>query len=155
MDIAAMLRETAFFKNLEPAELDAVTKCVVEQAYQPGEVVIQEGVPGDALYLVVNGRVKVEKESDGKRLGLAELGPGQAFGEMSLIDSFPTSATVTALEPAVLLAIGRLDLNVLLNWNPILAAKMWRSFTEMLSFRLREMNERMLARFGDQPMGAA
>ena len=145
MDTIAILRDTPFFKSLDDTELDAVAKCVVERTYGGGSLVIQEGAPGDALYLVRKGKVRVEKEAAGKRLTLAELGPGQAFGEMSLVSSFPTSASVTALEDSELLAIGRLDLNVLLNWNPILAAKMWRSFTEMLSVRLRDMNERMLA----------
>ena len=84
---------------------------------------------------------------------LAELEPGKAVGEMSLIDSYPTSATVIAVEESDLIAVGRLDLNVLLNWNPILAAKMWRSFTRMLSERLRGMNEQMLERFGEKPSG--
>jgi CRP-like cAMP-binding protein len=152
METLSILKATQLFKELDEEELDAVAKCVAELHYEPGEVVIQEKTPGQALYLVKQGKVKVEKETQGKHILLAELGPGQAFGEMSLIDSIPTSASVTAVDAADLLAIGRLDLNVLLNWNTILAAKMWRSFTEMLSIRLRDMNERLLERYGEEAL---
>jgi CRP/FNR family transcriptional regulator len=144
-----VLRESALFKSLDDDELDAVARCIVDVNVPAGAVVIHEGTPGENLYIVRSGRLKVEKEVDGKRLVLGELSPGTAFGEMSLIATVPTSATVSAVDDSRLLAIGRLDLNVLLNWNPILAAKMWRSFTEMLAMRLRDMNDRMLARYGE------
>ena len=149
MDTIAMLRETPLFRHLEADELEAVAKCVREDSFQAGQTIIEEGAPGQALYIVRRGKVRVEKQAQDKKLTLAELGEGQAFGEMSLIDSFPTSASVVAVEPSELASIGRLDLNVLLNWDTILAAKMWRSFTEMLSVRLREMNDRMLSRYGE------
>ena len=149
MDITQVLKETPLFRSLDDEELDAVAKCVREHAYASGQTVIEEGAPGAALYIVLNGKVRVEKQTQEKKLTLAELGEGEAFGEMSLIDSFPTSASVVASEATSLVSIGRLDLNVLLNWNTILAAKMWRSFTEMLSVRLRDMNDRMLLRYGE------
>jgi CRP-like cAMP-binding protein len=94
--------------------------------------------------------VTVEKTLGERRIRLAELGPGAAFGEMSLIDNIPTSATVTAVAPVQLLLISRLDLNVLLNWDTVLAAKMWRSFTEMLCHRLRSTNEKLSERLDHQ-----
>jgi CRP-like cAMP-binding protein len=149
METLAILKATALFKDLTEEELDAVAKCIVDSSYHAGETVIQEGEPGEALFLVRTGKVRVEKQANDKKVLLAELGPGKTVGEMSLIDSFPTSASVVAVEASELFALGRLDLNVLLNWNPILAAKMWRSFTQMLSERLRTMNEQMLERYGE------
>ena len=144
-DTIAMLKETPFFSTLDEAELDAVAKCVVATRHGAGQVIIEEGALGECLYLVRSGSVRVEKERNGKKIRLADLGAGATFGEMSLIDSAPTSATVTALEVSELLQIGRLDLNVLLNWNPILASKMWRAFSRMFSERVRDMNDRLLA----------
>lgn len=144
-DTMTMLKDTPFFATLDEAELDAVAKCVVATSHAPGEVIINEGALGECLFLVRSGSVRVEKDRQGKRIRLADLGVGATFGEMSLIDSAPTSATVTAIEPSELLQIGRLDLNVLLNWNPILAAKMWRAFSRMFSERVRDMNERLLS----------
>jgi CRP/FNR family cyclic AMP-dependent transcriptional regulator len=149
MDTLTILRGIPLFNDLTQDELEAVAKCIENRHYESGETVIQEQTPGEALFLVKSGKVRVEKHSGGKKVVLAELGPGKAVGEMSLIDSSPTSACVIAVEASDLLALGRLDLDVLLNWNPILAAKMWHSFTQMLSERLRDMNEKMLERFGE------
>jgi CRP/FNR family cyclic AMP-dependent transcriptional regulator len=148
MDYVGILRETPLFKSLDDEELAAVAKCIRAESFDANAVVIKEETPGESLFVVSSGKLRVEKQDGDTSLVLAELGPGTAFGEMSLISSFPTSATVVAVEKSELMSIGRLDLNVLLSWNPILAAKMWRSFTEMLSNRLRDMNERMLRRFG-------
>jgi CRP-like cAMP-binding protein len=144
-----LLRATELFAKLTAEELDSVARCVAERDVAPGEVLIREDQPGQSLFLLRHGKVAVEKTLAGRTIRLAELGPGAVFGEMSLIDNFPTSASVVAVEPCSLLLIGRLDLNVLLNWDTVLAAKMWRSFTEMLCYRLRSTNERLLARLGD------
>lgn len=150
METIAVLKETALFEALDPEELEAVAKCVVERIYNAGETVIQEATPGEALFLVKSGKLRVEKQAGGKKVVLADPGPGKTVGEMALIDSYPTSAAVLAAEDSILIAVGRLDLNVLLTWNPILAAKMWRSFTQMLSERLRSTNEQMLERYGEE-----
>ena len=142
MDMADILKGTELFSDLSPEELEAVARCVVEGKAAANECILREGDAGENLYIVRSGRVKVEKEAEGKQLQLAELGAGAVFGEMSLIDAISTSATVSALEDCELLLIGRRDLNVLLNWDTILASKMWRRFTLLLSQRLRETNER-------------
>ena len=151
-DTMQLLRDNPLMSGLDDKELDAVAKCVVPWHYRKGDVVIREGEPGECLYIVRTGRVRVEKTAKGRRITLAELEPGSPFGEMSLLDTFPTSATVSALEDTELLSIGRLDLNVLLNWDPLLASKLWRSFTHVLSLRLRDTNERMLERYGEDAL---
>jgi CRP/FNR family cyclic AMP-dependent transcriptional regulator len=150
VEMLAILKGTALFQELEADELEAVAKCMVDRRFEAGETVIEERTPGEALFLVKSGKVRVEKHAGRKKMVLAELGPGKAVGEMSLIDSYPTSASVIAIEASDVLALGRLDLNVLLSWNPILASKMWRSFTQMLSERLRKMNDQMLERYGEE-----
>ena len=149
MDYVELLGSTDIFSKLDANELEAVSRCIVEQGADAGEVLITEGQPGEALFLIRDGKVIVQKKHEDKTVDLAELAAGSVFGEMSLIDSFPTSATVTALEKSSFLLVSRLDLNVLLNWDTLLAAKMWRSFTEMLCYRVRASNERLLARFGE------
>ena len=145
-----LLRQTELFAKLGEDELAAVAKCILEQSAAAGELIIREGQPGEALYVLKSGRVLVEKSHGDKKIKLAELTPGAVFGEMSLIDNFPTSATVTALQASTFLAIGRLDLNVLLTWDTVLGAKMWRSFTEMLCYRLRATNLKLMQRLGDE-----
>ena len=145
-----LLRATELFAKLTNDELAAVERCVVEHEAKAGEVLIREGQPGQSLYLLRKGKVLVEKSVGEQRVKLAELGEGAAFGEMSLIDSAPTSASVTAVEASSLLVISRLDLNVLLTWDTVLGSKMWRSFTEMLCTRLRAANEKMAGSLGEQ-----
>lgn len=149
MSYTELLQGTDIFAKLSPSELAAVARCVVERDAKAGEVLIREGEPGDSLFLIRAGAVVVEKAVAGERtVVLAQLSAGAVFGEMSLIDNFPTSAMVRAVEDSSFLLIGRLDLNVLLTWDTVLASKMWRSFTEMLCYRVRASNERLLERFG-------
>ena len=145
-----LLRGTQIFSKLSDEELQAVTRCVSERTAAAGEILIREGQPGESLFLIRKGKVVVTRSIGPRRVVLADLGPGAVFGEMSLIDNFPTSASVTAEEPSSFLLIGRLDLNVLLTWDTVLASKMWRSFTEMLCYRLRATNEKLLERLGGE-----
>ena len=145
-----LLRSTELFSKLTDDELESVSRCVIEGDAKEGETIIAQDGPGEYLYLVRAGRVAVEKTVGERRVRLAELGPGAVFGGMSLLDSFTTSATVTAIEATSYLLIGRLDLNVLLTWDPVLGSKLWRSFTEMLSYRIRSSNERLFDRFGEE-----
>ena len=142
----AILKQVEIFEGLDDEQLDAVTKCVVEHEVGSGEEIIAEGTPGEALHVITSGRVQVVKGEGDGAVVLSELGAGACFGEMSLLDAVPTSATVLALEDTALLSIGRLDLEVLLNWDTILASRMWRSFALQMSQRLREANEKLHAR---------
>lgn len=152
MNVGQMLRGLDMFADLTAAELEAVERCVEERAADAGEVLVREGEAHELLYLIESGKVLVYRQVEGREVALAELSAGKVFGEMSLLDDLPPSASVRALEPCRLLAIGRLDLNVLLNWDTILASKMWRSFARMLSRRLRDTNDSMLQRLqaGDE-----
>jgi CRP-like cAMP-binding protein len=64
--------------------------------FQDGQVVVREGEPGDALYIIVSGRAAVSADDLGEEKALGELGDGQFFGEMAVITNQPRSATVTA-----------------------------------------------------------
>ncbi len=75
--------------------------------FVPGEVIAREGDVGDTAYLIERGRVEVTREHEGQPMLLASLTVGQVFGEMSLVDERPRSATVTALEDTVAYVIHR------------------------------------------------
>jgi CRP-like cAMP-binding protein len=141
-----MLKTIDMFAELTDEELAAAENCIEEVPAEAGETIVEEGVPGERLYMIQSGRVRVLRTVEQREVDIAELGPGKVFGEMSLLDDSPASATVRALESCRFLVIGRLDLNVLLNWDTILAAKLWRSFARMLSRRLRDTNESIVRR---------
>jgi CRP/FNR family cyclic AMP-dependent transcriptional regulator len=94
-----VLKAVPFFSHLTDRELDIVRAAAVEKSFQRNAVVLTEGEIGDSLYMIQSGKVKVViGDDEGREIILKILGPGDFFGEMSMIDSRPRSASVTTLE---------------------------------------------------------
>jgi CRP-like cAMP-binding protein len=107
-ETVAALRQAELFRMLSPDALAALAEQSRRRAHARGGVVFLQGDPGDGIYLVLSGRVKITVESpDGDEMLLATLGPLDTFGELSLIDGEPRSATAETLEPVELLWISR------------------------------------------------
>lgn len=105
----------------------------------PGQQIIREGRAGEFVYILLSGHVKVTKHASGRRNEhiLATLEPGQTFGEMSLVEQSPCSATVSALEECTLLRVSQADF-----WKmPAVSAKLYKNIAALLSSRLRHSNE--------------
>jgi len=108
---------------------------VLEQVrFKAGDVIIRENDEGEAAYIIERGRVKVTREVEGREVHLADLGPGEPFGEMSMIDEKPRSATVTALEDVVAREVHRDTFFRSLQSDPDVAIHLLRALFE----RLRE-----------------
>lgn len=101
-----------------------------------GHVLIQEGSPLDMFYIVLVGHLAVFLTSQHDRR-IADLGSGQVLGEMSLIDSRPSAATVTALEDSIVLAIPQKSLAEKLEQDGGFSARFHRAIAMFLSSRLR------------------
>ena len=101
-----------------------------------GEIIIRENTPGDCAYIVLKGQVEISKIIDGQRVALDTLGPGAIFGEMSLIDGAPRSATATALIPAMLSVVDKARFQQILNAIPREVRPLFSSLSE----RLRHTN---------------
>jgi CRP/FNR family transcriptional regulator, cyclic AMP receptor protein len=100
------LKAVPFFTQLNDRELDVVRSVATEKAYPKNAVVLTEGEMGDSLYMIQSGKVKVFiGDEDGREIILKILGAGDFFGEMSMIDKQPRSASVTTLEPSVFLVL--------------------------------------------------
>jgi CRP-like cAMP-binding protein len=102
--------------------------------YQAGEVIIQENDFGETAYVIGEGQVEVSKKLDGQNVHLAYLGPGETFGEMSMIDEKPRSATVTAVIETVVSEIQREDFFNSFQTDPKVALTLLKVLFE----RLRE-----------------
>jgi CRP-like cAMP-binding protein len=98
-----VLRSVAMFRPLDPPTLERLAIGLTFVEAHEGDVVIQEGDPGDRLYVIADGTVEVTR--DGRTL--AKLGPGDYFGEMALLHDAPRNATVTCLETCRLYALER------------------------------------------------
>jgi CRP/FNR family cyclic AMP-dependent transcriptional regulator len=128
------LATVPLFKGLEPDELARFGELLREKSYPKGSVILFEDDPGDALFVVRAGRVKVVLVAeDGREVILGLLGVGEHFGELSLIDDQPRSAHVIAMEESTLLVLRRDDFRRRVEQNPSVA---WSLLTE-LSRRLR------------------
>lgn len=124
------LRSVDLFSGLAAEELVPVAVIAVELQREAGEDILREGELGDALYLVVDGRVRIHRE--GQELAL--LGERQCFGEMALLDPAPRSATVTAETDVTLLKLAEVEFRDLLEEKHQLALGIIRVLTR----RLRE-----------------
>jgi len=131
---AEFLATVPLLKSLDTGELSRFADFVREKAYPKGSVILFEDDPGDSLYIVREGRVKVVLVSeDGREVILGILGVGAHFGELSLIDDQPRSAHVIAMEDASLLVLRREDFRKRVEASPGVA---WSLLAE-LSRRLR------------------
>lgn len=103
-----MLATIPLFRDLADADLATVASSVRSRRYRRGDVIFHQGDPGDALYVIVGGRVKISSPSEaGVEAILATLRPGEFFGSLALLDGAPRSATATAAEATETLILPR------------------------------------------------
>lgn len=138
--IANFLATVPLFKSLDAPELERFAELVREKSYPKGSVILFEDDPGDALFVVRSGRVKVVLlAEDGREVILSLMGVGEYFGELSLIDDQPRSAHVIAMEESSLLVLRRDDFRRRVESSPGVA---WALLQE-LSHRLRRADEKI------------
>jgi CRP-like cAMP-binding protein len=138
------LAKIHLFDGIAPAGLRRIAQIASEESYRLGNVIFKEGSSGGALYLILEGKVRISREVSGMgEEALAVLGPGDAFGEMALIDDFPRSADARVHERCRLLVISKDALEDLLFLHKELAYEILWNFVRILSARLRETNDKM------------
>lgn len=126
------------FSALDAEAATALRASMVEVAVPRGSVVFTEGEPGDRMYVVIEGKVKLGHASaDGRESLLAVLGPGEIFGELSLFDPGPRTATATAVTDTRVLGLGHESLRPWLAGRPEVA----EALLAALAQRLRRTNE--------------
>jgi len=113
------LRQCALFERVEEGALRELTRHLRRRRFRRNEVIFHQGDPGDSLHVVTSGSVKIVLPSaEGEEAIIATLRPGDFFGELSLLDGAPRSATVVALEPAETMALPRTAFHGLLDRDP-------------------------------------
>ena len=138
--IDSNLRNTPLFSALDSETAIALQQTMVSQTIKKGNPLFQEGEPGDRLYVVTEGKIKLSHASgDGRESVLMVLGPGDMFGELSLFDPGPRTATAIAVTDSKVLGLGNTDLNPWLAGRPEVA----QSLLQALAHRLRRTNETM------------
>ncbi len=133
-----VLRQAPLFSGLDDEAAASLGSSMSETRLRRGEVLFREGDSGDRLYVVTDGKVKLGRTStDGRENLLAILGPGQMFGELSLFDPGPRSATATAVTDGSVRSLSNEELTRLLAERPDVA----RGLLNQLASRLRRAND--------------
>lgn len=107
------------------------------------QLVLKEGEMSHCMYAILNGSVRVTKGIRGELEHLATLVKGDCFGEMTLLDGKTRSATVTTLEPTILLEFDMSALGKLFEKNPRIASQVYQNLARLLSSRLRQFQDRV------------
>lgn len=131
------LRRVPVFATLPKKDLDTLAKHTTEVSRPAGTVLVEQDRRGHQMFYIEEGSAVVKR--NGRKV--AELGPGEVVGELSLIDGQPASAQVVATEDVVLLVMSPSDFNAVLNDVPNFPRKLMVS----LATRLREADDRLVS----------
>jgi CRP-like cAMP-binding protein len=138
------LAKVPFFDGLTREALSLIAAAAKEESHALGTRIFQYGDPGDKLFVILEGKVRISREVAGMgEEALAVLAAGSVFGEMALLDESPRSADAVAHERCRLLVITKDAFDDLLFLHKDLAYEVLWSCVRMLSSRLRETNDKL------------
>ena len=136
------LRSIPLFSAVTDEDLETIASLLIERRFPNNKTIVEEGLPGDFMYVILEGRVKVTKLSgDGREKIFEMLGEGDFFGEMALLEGAPRVASVKALSETRILALARNDFLSVLRRSPDLAMAVIQELTR----RLRHVDEQASA----------
>lgn len=139
MDID-VLRRAPLFASLDDQAFAALTEELTEVELSRGSALFHEGDPGDQLYFIVSGKIKLGRTApDGRESLVAIMGPGELFGEMALFDPSPRSTSATAVSETRLAGLKHENLKKVIERSPDVSAQLLQA----LARRLRRTNENL------------
>ncbi len=144
-----MSKALVILSELNHRDIDWMINNSVQEKIERGTILIHEGKPINALYIVLEGSLSVSVASVGDR-EISRIGQGEVLGEMSFIDGRLPSATVKALDTSVVLSIPKQKLSEKLEQDVLFALRFYRAVTKFLSSRLRNT----VNRFSDRPQSS-
>jgi CRP/FNR family transcriptional regulator len=133
-----VVNKAPLFSALDDAAAERLMDSMTPRRLSRGDIVFREGDPGDSLYVIVTGKIKLARTSgDGRENLLSVLGPGEMFGELSLFDPGPRLSTAYVVSNTELISLGNDALRTVLSEHPEVAMQMLAG----LAHRLRRTNE--------------
>jgi CRP-like cAMP-binding protein len=135
-----VMRQVELFKQLGRDDLSALLRQASKSAFAAGEVVYEEGSEGQCMYVVVQGRFEVYRHANGGRMHLADVLPGEHFGEIALLGNGVRSASVAAVADSVVLRLQRQALFE----RPQIAVQLLRNMAKMLASRLTDADDEII-----------
>jgi CRP/FNR family transcriptional regulator/CRP/FNR family cyclic AMP-dependent transcriptional regulator len=157
------LHNVSLFASLSTSELEPLSQRLISRRYRAGEGVFEQGSPGNSLYIVKSGLVDIiVAEASGHSRALAQIGPGQVFGEFALLDGLPRSAGAVAHERSELLILTRPEFFMYLEQHRAVAINLLVLLSRRLRFAVQQTGQdetqvpalvrlaHLLADFGDR-----
>jgi CRP-like cAMP-binding protein len=140
----SLIKQAAVFATLEEDELARVAEICKEQSFKFGQTIFKEGEPGNRLYIIATGDVRISRVVPGSgEEALTVLKPGACFGEMAVFDRSERSTDAIANTDCTLLTISRSDFEILLDFNRDIAYKVLWAVVRLLCERLRITNDNL------------
>lgn len=150
------LRQIPLFSGLDNYALERLVAMSTEIDLVPGDYLIREGEIGDAMYVILDGRFQVRKQARDGDMVLAERGPGEVMGEMSVLDQAPRVASVIALTSARAMVIDQETFMALLDWSPTAARAILKTFAQRIRTTQAALQQReKMAALGTLSAGIA
>lgn len=141
-----LIKQAAIFADLDDAEIERVAEVCKEQTFKFGQTIFKEGEPGNRLYIISSGDVRISRNMPGTgEEALTVLKPGACFGEMAVFDRSERSTDAIANTDCTLITISRSDFEMLLDFNRDIAYKVLWAVVRLLCERLRTSNENLKA----------
>jgi len=134
------VRQLGLFATLRPRELRVIDGLLHEREYLQGEIIFDAGEEGQALYVVLRGRILICRQGEPETGRIAEIPPGALFGELALLDGIPRTAQARALEHSVVVALSRADFNGLIDTHAGIASKIALQLA-------RDLGQKLVARY--------
>jgi CRP/FNR family transcriptional regulator, cyclic AMP receptor protein len=138
----ASLKAIPLFHDFTDSEIEEFLDLTDPTAFRAGDIIVRQNEPGNCMYYVAEGRCRVFVRSNEQIVELAELGPGEIFGELALFDHQPRSADVRAITDCVLMKVNEGVLRALAGVFPNAAFKFLLGTVREISERLRKANAR-------------
>jgi CRP-like cAMP-binding protein len=140
MDLLSILGKVELFEGLSPEDLSGVARICTPQTFRSGEMITRQGELGDDLFIVCEGLVEVLRNNPADAAAphaVVNLGRGQIFGEMSLVDRGPRSASVRSVGETMVQVLQGEDFHRLCSQNLHVGYVVMRNMAADLSFKLR------------------
>lgn len=138
MEKVQILEQVKLFEGVDPKYLKGIAGISSEKTFKTGEYLMKQGEGGIGLFIIIKGKVKIEKtDTRGNLVEVAENGPGDIMGEMAVLDGSPRTASVKAAEETICLVLASWEFNAFMKAHPELALQI----LPIVIKRFRETND--------------
>lgn len=142
MDKDQALAKVSLFEGMNPKHVKGIAAICTERSFKPGEYLMRQGESGIGLFIILSGKVRVEKsDTQGRTVELAENGAGDILGEMAVFDGSPRSASVCAVVETICLVLASWEFNAFLKAHPEAALEL----LPIVVKRFRETNDALMS----------